>query len=63
MSNYITLHNIETGNEIIVFVNNIFAIECNIIFGAFPDNRLIVKEDEYEILRMIGDCERRGETE
>lgn len=50
---YITLHNAETGNEIKVFIDCIFAIEGNIIFGAFPDNRLIVTETEEEILSKM----------
>ena len=52
---YITLHNAETGNEIKVFVGLIFAIEDNIIFGAFPGNRLIVTETEEEILSKMSD--------
>lgn len=47
--NYIKLHNAETGNEIIVFLHNVFFIEENMIMCNNPEIRIFVKETAEEI--------------
>lgn len=51
--NYIKLHNAETGNEIIVFLHNVFFIEENMIMGSNPEIRIFVKETAEEIKNIL----------
>ncbi len=55
---YIRLHNAETGNEIIVFLHNVFFIEENMIMGNNPENRIFVTETAEEIKNIL-DKERK----
>lgn len=53
---YIILHNAETGNEIKIFLDNVFAIEENMVIGTNPENRIFVKETAEEIDNILSDA-------
>lgn len=50
---YIILHDAGTGNEIKIFLDNVFAIQENMVIGTNPENLIFVKETPEEINNIL----------
>ena len=53
---YIILHDAQTGKEIKIFLDNVFAIEENMVIGTNPENLIFVKETPKEIDNILSDA-------
>lgn len=53
---YIILHDVGTGNEIKIFLDNVFAIQENMVIGTNPENLIFVKETAEEIDKILADA-------